>query len=85
MGFFPCDNPQLSVSITITDPLGAEYTGGAVSAPLFKSLGDFAIRHYEIAPGTPDDPAAADPTAGGPVQAVAAAASTEPPGTSSKD
>jgi cell division protein FtsI (penicillin-binding protein 3) len=50
VGFLPCENPQLSIIVVIDDPSSSAYTGGAISAPVFAELADFAVRHFEIRP-----------------------------------
>jgi cell division protein FtsI (penicillin-binding protein 3) len=68
VGFLPCEDPQLSIIVVIDDPSTSAYTGGAVSAPVFAELADFAVRHFEIRPTSPDEVTGGD-TPGERVQA----------------
>jgi cell division protein FtsI (penicillin-binding protein 3) len=74
VGFVGCDDPELSILVVLDDPSGAEYTGGAVSAPLFAEVAQFAIRHFEIPPDAPaGTPGAAAPAGAPAVSQVEAA------------
>lgn len=49
IGFVPADKPQLVINVTINNPRGAYY-GGVIAAPLFKTVGSFALKALAIAP-----------------------------------
>jgi cell division protein FtsI (penicillin-binding protein 3) len=68
VGFLPCDDPQLSIIVVIDDPATGTYTGGAISAPVFAELADYAVRHFEIPPVRDESPGGAKlaPPAGSP-------------------
>ena len=57
MGFLPADNPQLLGLIVIDDPQadGEEVYGGAVAAPVFKTVAEAAVKILEIAPDQPEE------------------------------
>jgi cell division protein FtsI (penicillin-binding protein 3) len=86
IGFLPRGDAQLAALVLIDDPGGAEYTGGAVAAPVFAELAQFAVRHFEIAPGvetageptTTGSPPASPSTTGGPTQALPAVVPEDP-------
>lgn len=63
IGFFPADNPELCVSITIDEPHGSHF-GGQTAAPIFKQIAEKAANYLNIRPedGT-DVPSLAEPAA----------------------
>jgi hypothetical protein len=79
VGFLPCESPQLSIIVVIDDPSSSAYTGGAISAPVFAELSDFAVRHFEIRPSDPADASDGAPTDGGGRVQARPAGSPPPP------
>jgi cell division protein FtsI/penicillin-binding protein 2 len=63
IGFFPADNPELCISITLDEPKGSHY-GGQTAAPIFKQIAERAANYLNIRPedGT-DVPTMQDPVA----------------------
>lgn len=70
IGFFPADDPQLCVSVTLDEPKQGHY-GGAVAGPIFKQIALAAANYLNIRPddaepaASPDklaSPVAAPPT-----------------------
>jgi cell division protein FtsI/penicillin-binding protein 2 len=49
IGFFPADNPELCISITIDEPKGSHY-GGQTAAPIFKQIAEKAANYLNIRP-----------------------------------
>jgi len=49
IGFFPADNPELCISITLDEPRGGHY-GGQVAAPTFKRIAERAAKYLSIPP-----------------------------------
>jgi cell division protein FtsI (penicillin-binding protein 3) len=49
VGFAPASNPQIVVLVTVDEPRGAIW-GGAVAAPAFAEIGQFALEYLEIPP-----------------------------------
>jgi cell division protein FtsI (penicillin-binding protein 3) len=49
VGFAPASNPQIVVLVTVDEPKGAIW-GGAVAAPAFAEIGQFALEYLEIPP-----------------------------------
>ncbi|MFN0002412.1 MAG: peptidoglycan D,D-transpeptidase FtsI family protein [Pseudohongiellaceae bacterium] len=49
-GFVPADNPRIVAVITIHQPQGAEYGGGAVAAPVFAQIAAGAMRILNVTP-----------------------------------
>jgi len=63
IGFFPADNPELCVSITIDEPKGSHY-GGQTAAPIFKQIAEKAANYLNIRPEDGADvPSLAEPVA----------------------
>lgn len=50
VGIAPADNPRLVMAITIHEPRGKHYYGGAVAAPVFSNVITGALRLLDIAP-----------------------------------
>lgn len=58
IGFFPADNPQILIAITLDEPRNG-HLGGAVAGPVFKAIAERAATYLNIAPDrfpTPVDP-----------------------------
>jgi cell division protein FtsI/penicillin-binding protein 2 len=49
IGFFPADNPELCISITLDEPKQGHY-GGQVAAPFFKEIAEAAANYLNIRP-----------------------------------
>jgi cell division protein FtsI/penicillin-binding protein 2 len=49
IGFFPADNPELCISITLDEPKHGYY-GGATAAPVFKQVAERAANYLNIPP-----------------------------------
>ena len=49
IGFFPADNPELCISVTLDEPQHGYY-GGQVAAPVFKQIAEAAARYLAIPP-----------------------------------
>lgn len=75
IGFFPADNPELCISVTMDEPK-AGYYGGQVAAPVFKQIAERAATYLGIPPDTGDAPALAEaaPLASGETHGVKTAA-----------
>jgi cell division protein FtsI (penicillin-binding protein 3) len=50
VGFIPSRQPVLTILVVIDSPHGNGYTGGAVSAPVFKRIAEAAVRYMGISP-----------------------------------
>jgi cell division protein FtsI/penicillin-binding protein 2 len=63
IGFFPADNPEICISISLDEPKGNHY-GGTVAAPIFKQIAEKAANYLNIRPedGT-DVPGLPEPVA----------------------
>ena len=50
VGFIPSRNPALTILVVIDSPHGNGYTGGAVSAPVFKRIAEAALTYLGVGP-----------------------------------
>jgi cell division protein FtsI (penicillin-binding protein 3) len=50
VGFIPSRKPALTILVVIDSPHGNGYTGGAVSAPVFKRIAEAAVTYLGVAP-----------------------------------
>ena len=49
VGFFPADNPELCISVSMDDPKQGYY-GGQTAAPVFKQIAERAATYLNIRP-----------------------------------
>lgn len=49
VGFVPAEAPRLVIAVIIDEPV-IEHTGGAVAGPVFRRVGEAALRHLGVAP-----------------------------------
>jgi len=54
VGLVPASNPKFAMAVVIHDPQGAEYGGGAVSAPIFHHVMEGALRLMDVPPDNID-------------------------------
>jgi len=59
IGFFPADNPELCISISLDEPKG-NHLGGQVAAPVFKQIAEGAANYLNIRPEDGDGPVSPD-------------------------
>ena len=52
-GFVPADNPRIVAVISIHQPQGKDYGGGAVAAPVFSQIASGAMRVLNVPPEAP--------------------------------
>jgi len=50
VGFIPSRKPVVTIMVVIDSPHGAGYTGGVVSAPVFKRIAEATLRHLGVGP-----------------------------------
>jgi len=62
IGFFPADNPELCIAVSVDEPTRNGYYGGQVAAPVFKRIAERTANFLNIKP---------DVQPGGPTDAVA--------------
>jgi cell division protein FtsI/penicillin-binding protein 2 len=56
LGFFPADNPELCISISMDEPKHG-YFGGQAAAPVFKQVAEHAANYFGITPDRLEEPA----------------------------
>ena len=56
VGFIPSRKPALTILVVIDSPHGNGYTGGAVSAPVFKRIAEAAVTYLGIGPNLNAEP-----------------------------
>jgi cell division protein FtsI/penicillin-binding protein 2 len=54
IGFFPADNPEICISVTMDDPKQGYY-GGQIAAPVFKEIAERAATYLSIRPDDGSD------------------------------
>lgn len=47
VGLVPAENPQLAILVIVDEPDGRGF-GGVVAAPIFRQIGEFALKHLQI-------------------------------------
>jgi cell division protein FtsI (penicillin-binding protein 3) len=62
LGFFPADDPQLCISVTMDEPKKGYY-GGQTAAPVFKQIAEQAANYLNIRPEDGDPSSLPDPLA----------------------
>jgi cell division protein FtsI (penicillin-binding protein 3) len=77
IGFFPADNPELCISVTLDEPKHGHY-GGLVAAPYFKQIAEAAANYLNIRPEDADALPRTDPVAALDTTPVRAAAARSP-------
>jgi cell division protein FtsI (penicillin-binding protein 3) len=70
VGFVPADKPRLVVVVMIDEPMAGTYAGGSVAAPVFRRVGEMALRYLGVPPDGAEVPKKLD--------AVASAKKTDP-------
>ncbi len=59
IGFFPADNPELCIAVTLDEPKNGYY-GGTTAAPVFKQIAESAANYLNIPPEEGREPKLAD-------------------------
>ncbi|HWX20023.1 MAG TPA: penicillin-binding protein 2 [Candidatus Binatia bacterium] len=60
IGFFPADNPELCISVTMDEPKQGGYYGGQIAAPVFKQIAERTATYLNIRPEDGEQPAHPD-------------------------
>ena len=55
IGFFPADNPELCIAVTLDQPKGLHY-GGLTAAPIFRQIAERAASYLNIRPDRTEEP-----------------------------
>jgi cell division protein FtsI/penicillin-binding protein 2 len=59
IGFFPADNPEICIGITMDEPKHGYY-GGQIAAPVFKQIAERAANYLNIRPEDGEEPSVPD-------------------------
>jgi cell division protein FtsI/penicillin-binding protein 2 len=59
IGFFPADNPEICISVTMDEPKHGYY-GGQIAAPIFKQIAERAANYLNIRPEDGEAPTVSD-------------------------
>src|SRR5581483_3916238 len=78
IGFFPADNPEICIYVSLDEPKGRLHQGGQVAAPIFKAIAEKAANYLNIPPEQINDQPKPDRLAGGRDQTVKTAAVRTP-------
>jgi cell division protein FtsI (penicillin-binding protein 3) len=50
LGFVPAERPRLAIAVVLDEPMGGTYAGGSVAAPVFRRVGEMALRYLGVTP-----------------------------------
>lgn len=50
VGFVPAERPRLAIAVVLDEPMGGTYAGGSVAAPVFRRVGEMALRYLGVTP-----------------------------------
>ncbi len=56
IGFFPADNPEICIYVSMDEPRGNLHQGGQICAPVFKQIAEQAASYLNIRPDRGDSP-----------------------------
>jgi len=76
VGFAPAQSPRIALMVVMDEPEGS-HLGGAVAAPVFKEIGEQALRYLHVPPVGPVVAAASLPTRKSSASATASASSSD--------
>ncbi len=49
-GFVPAEKPRLVIAVMLDDPMGGTHAGGSVAGPVFRRIGEMALRYLGVTP-----------------------------------
>jgi cell division protein FtsI (penicillin-binding protein 3) len=50
VGFAPAEKPKVAIAVVLDEPMGGMYAGGSVAAPVFRRVGEMALRYLGVTP-----------------------------------
>jgi len=53
IGYFPAADPQISILVSLDDPVGGAYYGGSVAGPVFRAVAEKVAEYLGMEPQTP--------------------------------
>jgi cell division protein FtsI/penicillin-binding protein 2 len=53
IGYFPASNPEISILVSLDDPVGGAYYGGSVAGPVFRAVAEKIAEYLGMVPQSP--------------------------------
>ncbi len=53
IGYFPASDPEISILVSLDDPVGGAYYGGSVAGPVFRAVAEKVAEYLGMEPQTP--------------------------------
>jgi cell division protein FtsI (penicillin-binding protein 3) len=50
IGFVPVEKPRLAMAVVLDEPMGGTHAGGWIAAPVFRRVGEMALRYLGVTP-----------------------------------
>lgn len=50
VGFAPAERPRLAIAVVLDEPMGGTHAGGWVAGPVFRRVGEMALRYLGVTP-----------------------------------
>jgi cell division protein FtsI (penicillin-binding protein 3) len=50
IGFVPVEKPRIAMAVVLDEPMGGTHAGGSVAAPVFRRVGEMALRYLGVTP-----------------------------------
>src|SRR6185369_14320254 len=50
IGFVPADRPRIAIVVVLDEPMGGTHAGGSVAGPVFRRIGEMALRYLGVTP-----------------------------------
>jgi len=50
IGFVPAERPRIAMAVVLDEPMGGTHGGGSVAAPVFRRVGEMALRYLGVMP-----------------------------------
>jgi cell division protein FtsI (penicillin-binding protein 3) len=50
VGFVPVERPRIAIAVVLDEPMGGTHAGGSVAGPVFRRVGEMALRYLGVMP-----------------------------------
>jgi cell division protein FtsI (penicillin-binding protein 3) len=50
VGFVPVEKPRIAMAVVLDEPMGGAHAGGSVAGPVFRRVGEMALRYLGVTP-----------------------------------
>jgi cell division protein FtsI (penicillin-binding protein 3) len=50
VGFVPVERPRIAMAVVLDEPMGGAHAGGSVAGPVFRRVGEMALRYLGVTP-----------------------------------